>query len=565
MREHLGIIVLLIAAAFFMAVFPARIHEVDAVIFATSAIHKQAWVLADTGHLGFGYLAHIAALIGQKASPPLNPIYLLQLLSISAGLAGIYVFWRVLKRIGASADRALLFSAVLVFSYGYWHFSLQGECHILTVFFLICFLWYFLDFVSQPSHRSGVLSGLALGAATLTHQSVILLVPVVYVSLLMCKVRKRLLLTCLGSFSFTYCLVAVVPYLLVGWWIRDLRTVSEFRTWILGVSLWGIWGQWRLVSFPGAVVGMARSLAGSHFVLGFQPLGSWLRGLIPGTTSEDEVVVAKSIGRWLRYVLLIVEMFLFLVAIVTVVRGAKKLRAMFSSCRPLASFVTIWVVVFGIFFTWWSPQRAEFWIPLFLPVLIVLAFRTETAGRKKRLIAGVAFVVALFLTNFLGSIRPESFASIEPDLGAALGIDAVVRKGDVVISDCSFEGRVTQFIGPFEKIDLLKAISMDAGFPGWTLRLRGEPGLGEGSEIMRGPADSVLTSLAVGRAIDVVDSLVVEAEKDKKAVFVVLTPLSSDSHRASIYRELARIIVRRSMISEPVPVRGGIRMIRLSR
>jgi hypothetical protein len=565
MREHLGISILLIAAAFFMAVFPARIHECDAVIYATCAIHKDIGILTDPGHLAFGLLAYIAALIGQKASPPLNPIYLLQFLSTAVGLAGVYLFWRVLRRITANADRALLFSAVLVFSYGYWHFSLQGESHILAVLFLVSFLWYFFDFVYRPSHRSGVLSGLMLGVATLMHQTSILLLPLVYLSLLPWKTKRRRLLMCLGSFSLAYCLVAVVPYLLVGWWIGDMRTVSEFRTWVLGVSVWGRWGGWRLASFPSALVGIARTFVGSHSLLGFQWVGSWARSLFPGASWEDEMAIAGSIGPGVRYVLLIVESFVFLVAIVTVVRGARKLRAMFSSCRPLASFVCIWVVVFGIFFTWWSPERTEYWVPIFLPVLIVLAFRTETAGEKKRLIAGGGFLVALFLANFLGSIYPQSLASIEPDTRVALGIDAVVRKGDIVISDCSFGGRATKFIRSFEKIDLVKAASVEAGFPGGTLRLPRESGMAEGTEIMPEPADSILTSLVAGRAIDLVDSLLAAAEKDRRALFLVLTPLSPDSHRAYVYRELTRMIVRRSIVSEGVPVRGGICMIRLSR
>jgi hypothetical protein len=177
----------------------------------------------------------------------------------------------------------------------------------------------------------------------------------------------------------------------------------------------------------------------------------------------------------------------------------------------------------------------------------------------------VAFVAALFLANLLGSIRPESFASIEPDTHAALEIDAAVQRGDIVISDCSLKRRAADFMRYFEKIDLLKATSVDAGLSPGTLSPPGEPGPGERTETMSEPADPVRTSLMAGRALDLVDSLLTAAERNGRAVFVVLTPLSRDSHRASVYRELTRAIIQHFVSSEPVPVRGGVDMIRLRR
>jgi hypothetical protein len=160
---------LVVAAALYLA-FPARVLECDAVIYASAALHVDVEISTDPGHLGFGLIELAAAAVGRRLTPPLSPVYILPYLSIAAAIAGLYGLFRTLLDAGVKHGRAICYAGVVGFSYGYWHFALQAESHIL---------------------------------------------------------------------SASYAALAVLPYIAVGLWVRDIRSVEGFREWILGMSTWG--------------------------------------------------------------------------------------------------------------------------------------------------------------------------------------------------------------------------------------------------------------------------------------------------------------------------------------
>jgi hypothetical protein len=154
----------------------------------------------------------------------------------------------------------------------------------------------------------------------------------------------------------------------------------------------------------------------------------------------------------------------------------------------------------------------------------------------------VAVLVALFAVNFWGSIYPQSLDRMEPDTLAALAIEAAVEPGDVVISDSGLSGRATQFVRAFHMVDLMD------------LRIRTASTRGVTSAADHGEL-----------VLAVVDSVLGEAERRGKAVYLLATPLSTNEETATRYEGLAAAVAERFDISEGVAVRAAIDVRRVRR
>ena len=254
---------LLAAAALLYLLYPCAVLECDAVIYACAGLAADPVQSTDAGHLAWGFLEMGAARIGRAMDPPLNPIYLLRWLAILASLGGLWVFHRLAGRLGATPLAAFTLTGLLAFSYSYWHFGIQAESHLVSTFFLLCFASTSVAYFRGGALRDALWAAVFLSLATLLHQTCILFVPAFLVPARLRAGSWRRWLAAVGVFAAAYVVLVIVPYLAVGWFVRDLRSFGEYREWILGLSLWGSWGEWSLRSLPAAAVGAVRSIAGS--------------------------------------------------------------------------------------------------------------------------------------------------------------------------------------------------------------------------------------------------------------------------------------------------------------
>ena len=555
-RANAGLLVILSLAAFFLLAFPVRILECDAVVFASGALHKDAAVMSYAHHLGYNLFQHVAALAGRAMTPPLSPIYILQYLSVAAGLAGIAVFYRLLIRLGAQASRAVACTGALAFSYAYWHYSRQADTHVVAALLLICFLSRFERFLRSPTVGAGALSGLVLGLATLMHQSNILLLPAVAASVLLRARRTRGLLRSTGALVALALGVAAGPYPIVGRALAGARTLGEFREWIMGISTWGTWGNWRLELVPATLIGLIRSFIGSHYLLDFRPIASLAERLFPVASLEDEMAIAGVARNWLQGPLLAVQAGVLALALVALLRARARLKHLLGADRPFALFLVVWIVVYGVFFAWWAPERVEFWIAWLIPLLVVLAWPAgtgATGGRRAWVWASV-FLGGLVFVNFAGSIYPQSGPLEEIDASAAVAIDAVVDKGDMVVSDCWFEGRASRFATSFDRVNLLDPPVEGLSVAGPRTLYR-YWGLSRESVLLTSPP--AIADLGA-HAVSTVDSVLDVAGERKSEVYLLASPVSINRGRTKIYTGLVELIDQHFDISEVVPVRGGI-------
>ena len=535
------IALLLTGAGVLLFRFPARVMECDAVTYASAAKRGGVADLCNPGHIAYGFLERAALHIGQRMSPPANPIFLLQYLSLVAALAGAYFLYRALVEARVERLWGLIFAATFLFSYGLWHYATQAESYTLAAFFIAAFMWRFIRFLKSPSVRNGVVAGAILGTATLAHQTALLLLPAAVAGALAPTGRaERARAT--GALVTAAVATAGIPYLVLGWTLLGLRSPVDFQRWAFGLSKWGWWGGWSAASAAQALVGATRSFVGSHFLLGLEPVRVYAMKLFPGASWEDELAIASYVSPRFALALLVTEGFVIAVALVAVARRLSGIRHLLAMDRGLTLFLVVWLAVLGIFFTWWAPERAEFWIPWFPALIMLVAIRTGHRGSDVRgpIWGAAAFLAALFAVNFWGSIYPQSLDRMEPDTLAALAIEAVVEPGDVVLSDTNFSGRATRYVQSFEKVDLIEACA----------RLR--------------PPDIAAGYSLSSRTRAVVASIIAQADSEDRAVYLLATALSRDAKSVALYDSLVAIVAQEFDASEPLPVRADVDLRRVT-
>lgn len=535
MKGNGRILLLLAIVALLYLCFPSRTPECDAVIYASAALRGVREMMFYPGHLGFGPLEAVAAAAGRDAHPPLNPVFLLQYLSMAAALGGAFAFHRTLVDLRVARGRAMAFTGLLVSGYAWWHYALQAESHMISTALLMVFLWRSCRSLAAPSVRSWAGSGLWLGLATLMHQKNLLLAGAALGALALTPTAPGRRLRSAAAFLGVLGLVAVVPYLVVGGAVLGLRTPGELMDWIRGLSLSSAWGHWTHSTPPRAVVGLVRSLVGSHFVLGFEPARVLAARLFPHSSLEDEFAIAAAVQPALRGVLLVLEATVLALAGLALLRWIRRPGVAGASGAPLTAFLLAWTVIAGGFAVWWAPERAEFWMDVFPPVLILLALSRSSAGAPARgsRLAG-ACALALAVVNLAGSIRPQAQAALEPETAVALALDATVTPGATVLADIPFEGRASRYAEVFTRVDLMAA-------------------------------DSPAASSADGARLQFVDSLLAAAAETRRSVYLVVTPLADGGTARAAYRDLVASLGRRYPIGEVVPVRAGIDLRRVRR
>ncbi len=556
-RKHvstLALIALLGAGAATYLAFPSRVFECDSVIYATKAIHGDISDVLQLSNLGYSLMERGAARIGQRLSPPASPICITAYVSLAAGLAGIFLFWRLIQSLGATASANLLLSGSLLFSYTYWHFSLQAESHILAGFFLILLSPQVYRHIREPTVRNAIVVSLILAAATLMHQTSVLVLPAIIVGMIASRrdgkdARRHVL-----AVVITYVTVLSVPCLLGAIRATKGSSAREIWQWMINPYPWASWGQWRIMSLPAAGIGLIRSFIGSHYLLGLGPIEQVARRLFPFASLQDEMIAAGLVKGYVRVLLIPVQTALLLFFGWAFLRTVRNLRSVPAETVPYVLFLVTWVLVFATFVVWWAPERAEFWLGVLIPALLLLGLPgTNRIVSGVSLRVSVLLLAALFTLNFLGSILPQSARGAEPETCVVVAIDAIVKPGDIVLSDCSFRGRASRYVRSFEKVNLLKSfISGEIADPDIASK--------------EGPYAPEQANHAVSRipvklipyAISSIDSLLEASRHDERSLYIIMSPLSEEVRLRVLYSAVLSAVDEKFLLSGLIPLRAPV-------
>lgn len=534
MKRHWQILTLMAAMALLYLAYPTRTHQFDAVDFASAALRGDPWITSDPGHLVYGPIEVLAAKAGRTAHPPLSPILLMQYLCMAAGMAGAYAFHRTLAGLGVGSGRAAVFAGILCCTYGYWHYALQAEPHILSTAFLLFFLEQFSRLMGSPSRRAAAWAGVLLGLGTLLHQQSILMVGPALIALPIATRGGRRLVAVAGSFIAAYGAIVILPYLAVAVGRLGLRTIPDIRQWIVGLSSWGMWGHWTHRTFFETGAGLVRSFVGPNFLLQLDPVRTFAHS--HGAWVTDKLPIAAAVSPILCAILAPLAAAVLVLGMIAIARRVGHLNRLASRHPSLTIFLLAWLVVRTVFAAWWAPRLMEFWIDFFPPMLVLLAIPLDQGDERRdhRFRLAGTFLIALAAINFFGSIRPEALPAIDMETNIAIALDATVNPNEAVLADSPFDGIATQYARAFKKVNLSGRDSSDAV---WAREER----------------------------FRVVDSLLTAADLTHQSVYLVATPLASKDEQKAAHRNLVASLATRYDLDERVPIRAEIDLRRIQR
>jgi hypothetical protein len=120
---------------------------------------------------------------------------------------------------------------------------------------------------------------------------------------------------------------------------------------------------------------------------------------------------------------------LFLAALIAVIAvGGKRL---WREKRWWFVAAVTWFLVYHLFFSWWAPQNAEWWVATIMPLWVLLALAAPR--RLAFIIPAGAVILCAAVLNFTRLILPTSCPGRDPAERTALAIAAATRPGDAVL------------------------------------------------------------------------------------------------------------------------------------
>lgn len=337
----------------------------------------------------------------------------LQLSSAACGVATLWMFRRLARRLGAPPLLADAAMTALGASYIFWHFSTQGDTTIPLTLALLGVLGVLAHEAERPggptSRGAGRLGGL-IGAAALLHEAAILIIPAALWVLARATVRRawaRLAGVLLGTAGA----VMAAGYLAACRWGVGLRRPEEMLAWVRGYF-------------------------GAEPLTGYAPhYGRWAAGNLLATfTSFGEAFVGPAAdGASIRP---LTASLLAALGAAWAARGLATARHA-PARRAVLEGLAVWLATHLVFFTWWMPGHTRFWalaLPGWLLLLCLgLCSRLPSPKALQRAVQGAWIGVAVLILlvgwgPFRREIRPAAnrWLPIAERLAAATPPESVV-------------------------------------------------------------------------------------------------------------------------------------------
>jgi hypothetical protein len=344
-----------------------------------------------------GYPVHriLEAILNYRGSV----LLVLQVITALFAALGLALSLLVFARISQSVLSAALATLGMAVSWSYWRFSTDAYYITVSLPFVAAAVLPLL-WIQADSHRSnlyGILSGVACAVAILLWQANVFLVPVLVLALLLfnrqsISVPPNQLIRVLALMLITLGLVVGLAYVGVGIFAFNVKTPSDFLTWLLhhpgsGSALWGHWSMDRI---PHLLQSSVSSIIPLWAGLG-------LRDLMHGVVRPDKILGQISLLSYL---------FLLLGSVILAVRSIRR--------RHINLRLLLWLIfaysVYLPFMLWWDPFEPKwFVIPnFFLWGMVAVIWRpSQRNSRFNRLLPLALSVSIIGLANFTYTIWPN--------------------------------------------------------------------------------------------------------------------------------------------------------------
>jgi hypothetical protein len=447
------VLVFLVSLVIYLATL-TRVHTFDALSYALSVDTKPWQELFHPHHLAYGPLGALVRALAQAFGWQGSAVVPLQVVNALAGAVGVALFFALVRAATRRLDLALCGALLLGGSYAYWYYAVEVEVYTIAAVLLVACLALLMRLLRAPEPRVCVALGVAQGVAVLFHQTNMLLCAPVAVALLLNGSpgaagrggwRRHAVLWL--AYGLPLALVVGGAYLLVGFGISGFASWGEFAAWMTAYARTGWWGG-AITRDTWADLGTGLSSALAH------PAGALLGLLL--------------LGLMVLY-----------------------LRRVVLRYRRLVLCLVAWLAVYGLFFFWWEPDNAEFWIASMPPAVLLLVLALGVGG--PRWYAGTWWVLAIGLTMVVGNYQAvvqRGSGAYAPQLWIAGALAEVSERGDLLLVPDGLQELYLQYYeGHDNTLSLSQALQLSEG--DWQatctrLRARIDNALARGAAVLVG-------------------------------------------------------------------------------
>jgi hypothetical protein len=390
---------------------------------------------------------------------PLNVLWLGLLQRLGAGVDGLFavsalngifgalnvvaVFRIARDRLELSAARSLVAALTAGSSFGLWFYSGTVEVYVIPLCLLS--LAFYLLSATRSSPALMAAAGLVTGLGVLFHQ-IHVLFAVVAIARLALDYRGGRAAAIREFVVYGICaaLVAIGGYAAViigGGHAESLETVWMWLTNYAQKTAY--WHALEPETFLLALVGLARSIVGGHFLFALPEVGQALQAAMPTKGYQEEMFLVRNISAAQAYLLLAVALLAAAVILALAVNAVHGIGRLDGARRRTVRLLLAWLVPYGVFFLFWEPYNLEFWLPqseiLWLLLFGLQPQRSANAGGERRIrLAAMLPWCALLLVvsvNYFGSVRQTMDRGNDYYLWKLGPVIAAAIKQDVIVID----------------------------------------------------------------------------------------------------------------------------------
>jgi len=407
-NEFLWVILIAITSLFLITLAMNHSEAEDSVRYIYEVTKVPSTLsLYDPNHILFNSFNRVVydlwLFLGYKGNAELP----MQINNVIAGIVTLFLVYLIARRLEMSVYFSLLCLGMVSMSYGFWRYSVEAETYILPLPFILLSAHRLMIIAeSRFEYRHFFLLGLFMAMATLFHQQHVLLIFIAPLAIC-CHSTSRLLNSLILFFCVSGAIIAAV-YFPVAIFLAEQSELGEIIKWSQGKAVEGLWTPWAWTNPLKSIFGLLRSIWGTLFLFGFPWFDALTAEIFPLNPLRDERMIGQSLSTWQLWLCLIMIAISSLCAVILSIIAVIGYRR--TELNPRATGFLIFAVpmlcVYAIFNTLWEPLNIEFWIAL-LPFIYLVLMLFIRVTRFATIMSSI-FVVALLISNLLGSILPQT-------------------------------------------------------------------------------------------------------------------------------------------------------------
>ena len=356
-----------------------EVHTFDALSYIFDVTRKPWQEIFHPHHLAYGPVGAFATWLAGNG----DAAHAMQQVNAIAGGAGVALCGAIAARRWHRIDLTLVSMVALGGSYAFWYYAVEVEVYTLATFFLIGVIWM-VDNPTPRTIRWALGLGTMLSGALLFHQTnVLLAIPLLVVAGTEITQNRRVwrpwLIAGLSAAAFV-----ISAYLLVMVGVSGFQTIDQARAWVLQYANTGWWGGRGTLADLG--MGMSNTVASLHG--GFFLLGAIGVSLL--------AIRSRHLGMW-------------------------------------SIWLSVWLLVYGLFFFWWEPDNIEFWIGV-TPVAVLLLITPLANTRPWRVHSLIALTLSIIVASSnYGAITLRGDARTDLQRTIASAVAAASQPADLLL------------------------------------------------------------------------------------------------------------------------------------